>query len=67
MYLWGRAARGERAITMTMTTPEGYLFTVRSSLDAMERVLQNPTPGSFTPARAFGADFVNTISGVDVQ
>jgi short subunit dehydrogenase-like uncharacterized protein len=67
MYLWGRVARGERSITMTMSTPEGYLFTVRSSLDAMERVLQNPKPGSFTPARAFGADFVNTISGVDVQ
>jgi len=65
-YLWGRVARGDREITMTMSTPEGYLFTVRSSLDAMERVLQNPKAGSFTPARAFGADFVNTISGIDV-
>jgi len=66
MYLWGRAARGDREITMTMSTPEGYLFTVRSSLDAMERVLQNPKPGSYTPSRALGKDFVNTISGVDV-
>jgi len=67
MYLWGRVTNGADEITMTMSTPEGYLFTVRSSLDAMERVLQNPKPGSFTPARAFGADFINTISGVDVQ
>jgi short subunit dehydrogenase-like uncharacterized protein len=66
MYLWGRVARGNRELTMTMSTPEGYLFTVRSSLDAMERVLQNPKPGSFTPSRALGADFVHTISGVDV-
>src|SRR6185369_2867414 len=56
MYLWGRVARGNREITMTMSTPEGYLFTVRSSLDAIARVLQNPMPGSFTPARALGAD-----------
>jgi len=67
MYLWGRVARGDREVTMTMSTPEGYAFTVRSSLDAMERVLQNPQPGSFTPARALGKDFVITISGVDVQ
>jgi short subunit dehydrogenase-like uncharacterized protein len=66
MHLWGRVARGDREITMTISTPEGYLFTVRSSLDAMERVLQNPKPGSYTPSRALGQDFVNTISGVDV-
>jgi short subunit dehydrogenase-like uncharacterized protein len=66
MHLWGRVARGDREITMTMSTPEGYLFTVRSSLDAMERVLQNPKPGSYTPSRALGKDFINTISGVDV-
>ena len=66
-YLWGRVSNGKDEITMTMTTPEGYQFTVRSSLDALDRVLRDPKPGSYTPARALGKDFVNTISGVDVQ
>ncbi|HJW95148.1 MAG TPA: saccharopine dehydrogenase NADP-binding domain-containing protein [Thermoanaerobaculia bacterium] len=66
-YLWGRVSNGRDEITMTMTTPEGYQFTVRSALDALERVLRNPKPGSYTPSRALGKDFVNTISGVDVQ
>lgn len=66
-YLWGRVSNGRDELTMTMTTPEGYQFTVRSSLDALDRVLRNPKPGSYTPSRALGKDFANTISGVDVQ
>ena len=67
VYLWGRVSNGTSEITMTMTTPEGYQFTVRSALDALDRVLRNPKAGSYTPSRALGKDFVNTISGVDVQ
>ena len=31
-YLWGRAANGPNEVTMTMTTPEGYAFTVLSAV-----------------------------------
>jgi len=65
-YLWGRAARGQDEVTMTMTTPEGYAFTVLSALAAVDRLLSSPRrPGSFTPAKYFGAEFVTTIPGVE--
>lgn len=66
-YLWGRVANGVDEVTMTMTTPEGYAFTVLSTLAAVERLLSSPTrPGSFTPAKYFGAEFVTTIEGVEL-
>ena len=65
VYLWGEIAnaRGE-TMSMTMTTPEGYAFTVVSAINAVERVLASPKPGAFTPARFFGESFVMTIPGV---
>jgi short subunit dehydrogenase-like uncharacterized protein len=63
-YLWGRVANAEREATMTMTTPEGYAFTVQSALNAVRRVLENPQPGSHTPSRAFGPDFVFSVEAV---
>jgi short subunit dehydrogenase-like uncharacterized protein len=63
-YVWGRASDGSTEITMTMTTPESYQFTVWSALAAVERVLAAPRPGAFTPARLLGAGFVKTIPGV---
>jgi short subunit dehydrogenase-like uncharacterized protein len=66
-YLWGRVADGTNEVTMTMTTPEGYAFTVLSALAAVERLLASPKrPGSFTPSRFFGAEFVTTIEGVEL-
>ena len=59
-YLWGRVtnAKGEE-VTMTMTVCEGYQFTVLSTLDAVREIVSSPpTPGAFTPAKLFGADFV---------
>jgi len=67
MYLWGRAANADGAeVTMTMTTPEGYAFTVLSALAAVEHVVSSPPkPGSYTPALYFGADFVSNIGGME--
>jgi short subunit dehydrogenase-like uncharacterized protein len=65
-YLWGRVSDGKREVTMTMTTPEGYAFTVISALTAVEQLLVSPKrPGSFTPAKFFGAEFVTTLPGVE--
>ena len=66
-YLWGRVANASNEVTMTMTTPEGYAFTVLSALAAVERLLASPKrPGSFTPSKFFGAEFVTAIEGVQL-
>lgn len=67
--LWGRVADGKGGeVTMTMATPEGYAFTVLSALAAVKRVMQMaPASGSTTPALCFGAEFVTTIEGVEVN
>jgi short subunit dehydrogenase-like uncharacterized protein len=65
-YLWGRVANGDEEVTMTMTTPEGYAFTVISALAAVERLLgSSKRPGSFTPAKFFGPEFVTSLPGVE--
>jgi short subunit dehydrogenase-like uncharacterized protein len=66
-YLWGRVSDGKRDVTMTMTTPEGYAFTIISALRAVEQLLASPKrPGAFTPAKFFGAEFVTTLPGVEL-
>jgi short subunit dehydrogenase-like uncharacterized protein len=67
MYLWGRVTNASgAAIAMTKTTPEGYEFTVISSIAAVERVLAAPRRGgSFTPSKFFGAHFVDEIVDTD--
>lgn len=64
--LWGRVVDGQGTeVTMTMTTPEGYAFTVLSAMAAVERFLgSTPNGGSTTPATNFGPEFVTTIPGV---
>ena len=65
MYLGGEVRNASGATReMTMTTPEGYAFTVVSALNAVERVLESTRPGAFTPARLLGADFVTTVPRV---
>ncbi|HVG25429.1 MAG TPA: saccharopine dehydrogenase NADP-binding domain-containing protein [Thermoanaerobaculia bacterium] len=58
--LWGRVinAQGEE-VTMTNIVDDGYTFTVKSSIAAMERVLASTLRGALTPAVAFGPDFVH--------
>jgi saccharopine dehydrogenase (NAD+, L-lysine-forming) len=68
-YLWGEVkdAAGA-AVTATLETPEAYAFTAVSAVAAVERVLGGGAggiaPGAWTPARAFGPDFVAGLPGV---
>ena len=67
-YLWGevRDPAGGTATT-TLETPEAYAFTAVSAVAAVERVLAGTVaPGAWTPARAFGPDFVAGLPGVVV-
>ena len=60
--LWARVtnARGDEE-TMTMIVDEGYNFTVKSSIAAVQRVLASSLSGALTPSMAFGANFVNEV------
>lgn len=64
--LWGRVSDAEgRHMEATLVTPEAYRLTVLSALAAVERVLAAPpSPGFLTPSKAFGADFVLSLSEV---
>ncbi len=68
VYLWGRVrnAAGAEA-TATLETPEGYTLTALSAVECLRRVgAGEVSPGAWTPSKAFGADFVATLPGVQV-
>jgi short subunit dehydrogenase-like uncharacterized protein len=69
MEIWGSVAnRAGQQESMTMTTPEGYAFTVLSAIAVVKRVLNEPVrAGSFTPSMRLGAEFVREIPGVEVS
>jgi saccharopine dehydrogenase (NAD+, L-lysine-forming) len=63
--VWGRATTDEAAATMRMHGPEGYTFTARAALAAVEHVLNDAPPAGYhTPSSAFGPDFAERIEGV---
>ncbi|MCZ6795198.1 MAG: saccharopine dehydrogenase NADP-binding domain-containing protein, partial [Planctomycetota bacterium] len=67
-FIWGTVvnAAGER-VTGTLEAPEGYAFTVLSSVECARRVLDGAVaPGAWTPSRAFGSGFVGELPGVSV-
>jgi short subunit dehydrogenase-like uncharacterized protein len=67
VYLWGRVTNGSDEQTMTMSVREGYTFTALSAVAAVQQLLTTPRhPGSFTPARLLGADFVTRIEGTEI-
>lgn len=61
--LWGRVEDGEgRAVEGTVETLEGYTLTAETAVAASERVLRGAVkPGAWTPSRAFGPGFIETI------
>jgi short subunit dehydrogenase-like uncharacterized protein len=67
--IWGEVTdeAGGRAVSR-LTGPEGYAFTVLTALAVVERVMAGQaTPGFQTPSKAYGADFVLEIPGVERQ
>ena len=63
-FLWARArAADERTCEAWLDTADGYAFTARSAVLALERVLKERPRGALTPAGAFGADFVLEVEG----
>ncbi|HEX2162459.1 MAG TPA: saccharopine dehydrogenase NADP-binding domain-containing protein [Thermoanaerobaculia bacterium] len=68
VLVWGRAVDDAgREATGVLVTPDGYTFTAASALECLSRLLASPpAPGAWTPSRAFGADLVEAIPGVEV-
>jgi short subunit dehydrogenase-like uncharacterized protein len=65
-FVWGEVEddAGGRA-TSRLALPDGYTFTARAALAAVERALSGQAlPGFQTPAKAFGPDFVLGVEGV---
>jgi short subunit dehydrogenase-like uncharacterized protein len=62
VYAAARTASGETAEAW-LETLEGYQFTAVAAIHVVERVLDGSYRGAFTPAAAFGADFVLDIEG----
>jgi saccharopine dehydrogenase (NAD+, L-lysine-forming) len=63
---WGEARHEDgRAVQATLSAPNGYALTAESCVRAARRVLDGTVePGAWTPSRAFGADYVETLEGV---
>jgi hypothetical protein len=63
--VWARAADDEGGVTSELEMGEGYAFTAEAMVLAAEAIGQRPLAGAFTPAAAFGPDFVLKIRGVE--
>lgn len=65
--LWGEVSDdADRRVQSRLRTPDGYTLTALTAVAAAERVLAGGArPGFQTPSRAFGADFVLEIAGVE--
>jgi short subunit dehydrogenase-like uncharacterized protein len=64
-FLWGEVTSVAGVKTaLRLTTCEGYSFTALSSVAAVQSVRKGEVPpGAWTPAQAFGAEFVTKIAG----
>jgi short subunit dehydrogenase-like uncharacterized protein len=59
---WARATSPDGATAEAwLQTGESYAFTAAASIRVLEETLARSTPGAFSPAAAFGADFALTI------
>ena len=64
--VWGRVEAADgRAFEARLEIPEGYRFTATAAVECLRRVAAGEVaPGASTPARAFGARFVDTLPEV---
>jgi len=67
--LWGEASDDEgNRVETRMQAPEGYTVTAVAALNIAEKILAgNFTPGYQTPAKAYGADLILEIPGIERQ
>lgn len=65
-YIWGEARTDGERVVSRLRTPDPYVVTVDAAVTAVERVLADDTnAGYWTPAGAFGPEFVLNLTDVD--
>ncbi|MDP7035024.1 MAG: saccharopine dehydrogenase NADP-binding domain-containing protein [Planctomycetota bacterium] len=65
-HLWGEVTnRSGEKVFGHLSTPDGYRFTALGAIAALTRI-DSVQPGAWTPAQAFGAEWVESIEGVEV-
>jgi short subunit dehydrogenase-like uncharacterized protein len=62
---WAHAADDEGGATSILEMGEGYAFAAEAIVLAAQAIDERPLAGAFTPASAFGPDFVLRIPGVE--
>lgn len=69
MQIWGKVMNANgKEVEGRMEVPEGYRFTVLSSLKAVERVSEGLVSGGvYTPSLAFGKDFIREFEEAKVH
>jgi len=65
--IWGKATDPEGvSVEARLKTPEGYTLTALTAVRIAEKVLAGDAPPGFqTPSKAYGADFICEIEGVE--
>ncbi len=65
--IWGEASDdGGGRVVSRLRTPDGYTLTALTALAIVEKALAGSAPPGFaTPSRAYGADFILEIPGVE--
>jgi len=63
--VWAHAADDQGGATAVLEMGEGYAFAAEAIVLAAQQLAQRPLAGAFTPAAAFGPDFVLGIKGVE--
>jgi short subunit dehydrogenase-like uncharacterized protein len=63
--VWARAADDQGGVSAELEMGEGYGFAAEAIVLAAQTLDERPLAGAFTPAAAFGPDFVLKIPGVE--
>ncbi len=66
-FVWGQVSNATgQVLEAQLVVPEGYTLTALTSLLIVQKVLQGQVPAGFqTPAKAYGADLIMEVAGVE--
>ncbi len=65
--VWITARKGKRTVSARLDAGEGFACTVDIVMAAITATLRHrPIPGAHSPATAFGADFITSVSGISI-
>ena len=65
--VWVEGGKGNQQASALLEAGEGYALAAEIGVRAIEALLaKRPAPGAYTPATAFGADFIARVDGVRI-